>query len=70
MCATVGMLVRPAWAAVAAANSPHRAPYRWIVRAPIWIYRAGPGFVFGWRLLMLESDSASKLAARLVSAWR
>lgn len=27
---------------------------RWLVRAPIWLYRAGLGFLFGHRLLMLE----------------
>lgn len=27
---------------------------RWLVRAPIWLYRARLGFVFGARLLMLE----------------
>lgn len=27
---------------------------RWLVRAPIWVYRAGLGFIFGSRLLMLE----------------
>ncbi|MBQ0922528.1 nitroreductase family deazaflavin-dependent oxidoreductase [Saccharopolyspora endophytica] len=27
---------------------------RWLVRAPIWIFRAGLGGVFGQRLLMLE----------------
>ncbi len=27
---------------------------RWLVRAPIWIFRAGLGRVFGQRLLMLE----------------
>jgi deazaflavin-dependent oxidoreductase (nitroreductase family) len=27
---------------------------RWIVRAPVWLYRARLGFVFGPRLLMLE----------------
>lgn len=27
---------------------------RWFVRAPIWLYRAGLGFLFGNRLLMLE----------------
>lgn len=27
---------------------------RWLVRAPIWSYRAGLGFLFGSRLLMLE----------------
>jgi deazaflavin-dependent oxidoreductase (nitroreductase family) len=27
---------------------------RWLVRAPIWLYRARLGFVFGSRLLMLE----------------
>lgn len=27
---------------------------RWVVRFPIWLFRAGLGFVFGSRLLMLE----------------
>ena len=27
---------------------------RWIVRAPVWLYRTRLGFVFGSRLLMLE----------------
>jgi deazaflavin-dependent oxidoreductase (nitroreductase family) len=27
---------------------------RWLVRAPIWIYRAGLGAVFGSRMLLLE----------------
>lgn len=27
---------------------------RWFVRAPLWLYRARLGFVFGTRLLMLE----------------
>lgn len=27
---------------------------RWIVRAPIWLYQARLGFIFGSRLLMLE----------------
>ncbi|SFS86423.1 nitroreductase family deazaflavin-dependent oxidoreductase [Saccharopolyspora flava] len=27
---------------------------RWLVRAPIWLFRARLGFVFGQRLLMLE----------------
>lgn len=27
---------------------------RWFVRAPVWIYRARLGFIFGHRLLMLE----------------
>ncbi|MGH3420061.1 MAG: nitroreductase family deazaflavin-dependent oxidoreductase [Streptosporangiaceae bacterium] len=27
---------------------------RWLVRAPIWLYRARLGFVFGTRLLMIE----------------
>ena len=27
---------------------------RWIVRAPIWLFRARLGFVFGSRMLMLE----------------
>jgi len=27
---------------------------RWLVRAPIWLFRAGAGFLFGGRLLLLE----------------
>ncbi|MFI6773178.1 nitroreductase family deazaflavin-dependent oxidoreductase [Nocardia sp. NPDC050412] len=27
---------------------------RWLVRAPIWLYRAGLGFLFGTRMLMLQ----------------
>jgi hypothetical protein len=27
---------------------------RWVVRAPVWLYRARLGFVFGPRLLMLD----------------
>jgi deazaflavin-dependent oxidoreductase (nitroreductase family) len=27
---------------------------RWVVRAPVWLYRAGLGAIFGHRLLMLE----------------
>ncbi|CAN5466992.1 hypothetical protein BH09ACT8_BH09ACT8_03450 [soil metagenome] len=27
---------------------------RWVVRAPIWLYRAGLGFLFGNRMLLLE----------------
>lgn len=27
---------------------------RWLVRAPIWLYRARLGFMFGTRLLMIE----------------
>ncbi len=27
---------------------------RWLVRAPIWLYRARLGVIFGHRLLMLE----------------
>ncbi|WP_329408180.1 nitroreductase family deazaflavin-dependent oxidoreductase [Nocardia vinacea] len=27
---------------------------RWLVRAPIWLYRCGLGFLFGSRLLMLQ----------------
>ena len=27
---------------------------RWLVRAPIWLYRAGLGFVFGSRFLLLQ----------------
>ncbi|WP_225729338.1 MULTISPECIES: nitroreductase family deazaflavin-dependent oxidoreductase [unclassified Nocardia] len=32
----------------------HALSTRWMVRAPIGIYRAGMGFVFGRRMLMLE----------------
>jgi deazaflavin-dependent oxidoreductase (nitroreductase family) len=28
---------------------------RWFVRAPVWLYRSRLGFVFGTRLLMLET---------------
>ncbi|MEV4239179.1 nitroreductase family deazaflavin-dependent oxidoreductase [Nocardia sp. NPDC050408] len=27
---------------------------RWLARAPIWLYRAGLGFLFGTRMLMLQ----------------
>lgn len=39
---------------------------RWLVRAPIWLYRAGLGFVFGARLLMLEHTGRSSGARRYV----
>jgi deazaflavin-dependent oxidoreductase (nitroreductase family) len=39
---------------LAAAAGARALRTRWLVRAPIGIYRAGLGFVFGTRLLMLE----------------
>jgi deazaflavin-dependent oxidoreductase (nitroreductase family) len=37
---------------------------RWIVRAPVWLYRARLGFVFGSRLLMLEHTGRTTGARR------
>ena len=39
---------------------------RWLVRAPIWLYRARLGFVFGSRLLMLEHVGRTSGARRYV----
>lgn len=39
---------------------------RWVVRAPIWLYRAGLGFVFGSRLLMLEHIGRTSGRSRYV----
>jgi deazaflavin-dependent oxidoreductase (nitroreductase family) len=39
---------------------------RWLVRAPILLYRAGLGFVFGSRLLMLEHTGRASGARRYV----
>jgi deazaflavin-dependent oxidoreductase (nitroreductase family) len=39
---------------VAAAWAARLLRTRWIVRAPVWLYRARLGFIFGSRLLMLE----------------
>lgn len=39
---------------------------RWFVRAPIGLYRAGLGFAFGSRLLMLEHTGRSTGARRFV----
>ncbi|MGE4365193.1 MAG: nitroreductase family deazaflavin-dependent oxidoreductase [Mycolicibacterium sp.] len=39
---------------------------RALVRAPIWVYRAGLGFVFGSRLLMLEHIGRTTGARRYV----
>ena len=39
---------------------------RWLVRAPIWLYRARVGFVFGSRLLMLEHIGRNSGARRYV----
>lgn len=39
---------------------------RWIVRAPIWLFRARLGFVFGSRMLMLEHIGRQTGARRYV----
>jgi deazaflavin-dependent oxidoreductase (nitroreductase family) len=39
---------------------------RWIVRAPVWLYRARLGFMFGSRLLMLEHTGRKTGARRYV----
>lgn len=39
---------------------------RWFVRAPIWLYRARLGFVFGTRLLMLEHTGRTSRLRRYV----
>ena len=39
---------------------------RWIVRAPIWLFRARLGFLFGTRLLMLEHVGRSSGLRRQV----
>ncbi|MFI9415212.1 nitroreductase family deazaflavin-dependent oxidoreductase [Nocardia gamkensis] len=39
---------------------------RWLVRAPIVLYRAGLGFLFGTRLLMLQHTGRHSGAARFV----
>jgi deazaflavin-dependent oxidoreductase (nitroreductase family) len=39
---------------------------RWLVRAPILLYRAGLGFLFGSRLLMLEHVGRTSGARRFV----
>ncbi|MEV6558241.1 nitroreductase family deazaflavin-dependent oxidoreductase [Nocardia sp. NPDC051756] len=39
---------------------------RWLVRAPIWLYRAGLGFLFGSRMLMLRHIGRKSGNARYV----
>lgn len=39
---------------------------RWVVRAPILLYRAGLGFLFGSRLLLLEHTGRTSGARRFV----
>lgn len=39
---------------------------RWLVRAPIWLYRAGFGFLLGRRMLMLEHIGRTSGATRYV----
>jgi deazaflavin-dependent oxidoreductase (nitroreductase family) len=55
-----GLGARPAAAAWAA----RLLRARWIVRAPVWLYRARLGFVFGSRLLMLEHTGRTTGARR------
>ena len=42
------------WMAVAEKPGAHILKTRWLVRAPIALFRAGFGFLFGGRLMMLE----------------
>jgi hypothetical protein len=42
---------------------------RWLVRAPIWLYRARLGFVFRSQLLMLE-HRGRKTGARRYYFWK
>ena len=44
----------PTSSPVAAVWAARLMRVRWVVRAPVWLYRARLGFVFGSRLLMLE----------------
>lgn len=44
----------------------HALQTRWLVRAPINVYRAGLGFLFGTRLLMLEHVGRCTGALRYV----
>jgi deazaflavin-dependent oxidoreductase (nitroreductase family) len=39
---------------------------RWLVRAPIWLFRAGAGFLFGGRLLLLEHTGRNSGLTRYV----
>lgn len=39
---------------------------RWLVRAPIWLYRAGFGFLLGPRMLMLEHTGRKSGTTRYV----
>ncbi|GAD81760.1 nitroreductase family deazaflavin-dependent oxidoreductase [Nocardia asteroides NBRC 15531] len=39
---------------------------RWLVRAPIWLYRAGLGFLLGQRLLMVRHTGRRSGVARYV----
>ncbi|HEY1819343.1 MAG TPA: nitroreductase family deazaflavin-dependent oxidoreductase [Trebonia sp.] len=59
---TLGPEVRTA----AAARAARLLRTRWIVRAPIWLYRARLGFIFGSRLLMLEHTGRVTGARRFV----
>jgi deazaflavin-dependent oxidoreductase (nitroreductase family) len=53
----------PAPSPVTAAGPARLLRTRWIVRAPIWLYRARLGFLFGSRLIMLE-HTGRKTGAR------
>ncbi|MFI6043620.1 nitroreductase family deazaflavin-dependent oxidoreductase [Nocardia sp. NPDC051321] len=39
---------------------------RWLVRAPIWLYRAGLGFLFGSRMMLLRHIGRKSGEARYV----
>ncbi len=47
-------MLAPAPSPVTAARAARLLQTRWIVRAPVWLYRARLGFLLGSRLLMLE----------------
>jgi F420H(2)-dependent quinone reductase len=47
-------VLAPAPSPVTAARAARLLQIRWIVRAPVWLYRARLGFLLGSRLLMLE----------------
>lgn len=51
-------------AALGAAMAARLLRARWLVRAPIWLYRGRLGIVFGSRLLMLEHTGRTSGARR------
>lgn len=60
-----GTAMSPLTKSVAAAGAA-MLRVRWFVRAPIWLYRARLGFLFGTRLLMLEHTGRNPGARRYV----